>query len=321
MVAAGTHVNAVGAITPERTEFEPALLARCAAVVADSVPQVKNLSSEFMRILRPRTKRNGARCVRCLPWWPKAKAGRAGADLTLFKAMGMGISDLALGIEILRRAGEQAPRPRNSRTRNLLDCSPEPARRSTKERPMIPSVSSIRPVIKPSALDLWPAIVIPKEAIDAEVERLAKLAASGERPAALDHRPSARRKGQWPRPRHPGRARCAVARRADRPVPAELDAGEFCHPRRRPFDRRRQALSGRICYDVWNTPSMQHYWHGNDSKRAPGAADLFERRAARADEHPLRRGEPAAARTGQARGAERGGQAAPDLALRNHQAR
>ena len=31
----------------------------------------------------------------------------AGADLTLFKAMGMGISDLALGIEILRRASEQ----------------------------------------------------------------------------------------------------------------------------------------------------------------------------------------------------------------------
>ena len=27
----------------------------------------------------------------------------AGADLTLFKAMGMGLSDLALGIEILRR--------------------------------------------------------------------------------------------------------------------------------------------------------------------------------------------------------------------------
>src|SRR5262249_28700633 len=41
MLTAGTHVNAVGAISPERTEFEPALLSRCAAVVADSVPQVQ----------------------------------------------------------------------------------------------------------------------------------------------------------------------------------------------------------------------------------------------------------------------------------------
>src|SRR5262249_60206977 len=49
MPAAGTHVNAVGAISPERTEFEPALLSRCAAVVADSVPQVPNLSSEVMQ--------------------------------------------------------------------------------------------------------------------------------------------------------------------------------------------------------------------------------------------------------------------------------
>ena len=49
MPAAGTHVNAVGAISPERTEFEPALLSRCAAVVADSVPQVQSLSSEFIQ--------------------------------------------------------------------------------------------------------------------------------------------------------------------------------------------------------------------------------------------------------------------------------
>ena len=45
MLAPGTHVNAVGAISPERTEFEPSLLARCAAVVADSVPQVQDLST------------------------------------------------------------------------------------------------------------------------------------------------------------------------------------------------------------------------------------------------------------------------------------
>jgi ornithine cyclodeaminase len=106
MLAAGTHVNAVGAISPERTEFEPALLSRCAAVVADSVPQVQNLSSEFMQYYgRDEAK---WRAVRPLSAVVSEGRGRpAGADLTLFKAMGMGISDLALGIEILRRASEQ----------------------------------------------------------------------------------------------------------------------------------------------------------------------------------------------------------------------
>ena len=106
MLAAGTHVNAVGAISPERTEFEPVLLSRCAAVVADSVPQVQNLSSEFMQYYgRDEAK---WRAVRPLSAVVSEGRGRpAGADLTLFKAMGMGISDLALGIEILRRASEQ----------------------------------------------------------------------------------------------------------------------------------------------------------------------------------------------------------------------
>ena len=49
MVAPGTHINAIGAITPERMEFEPALLERCDQVVADSVPAVQQLSQEFRR--------------------------------------------------------------------------------------------------------------------------------------------------------------------------------------------------------------------------------------------------------------------------------
>jgi alanine dehydrogenase len=106
MVSACTHVNAVGAISPERIEFEPSLLGRCTAVVADSVPQVKNLSREFMEYYG--TDESKWRAVRPLSSViAQAKGRPAGADLTLFKAMGMGISDLALGIEILRRASEQ----------------------------------------------------------------------------------------------------------------------------------------------------------------------------------------------------------------------
>jgi ornithine cyclodeaminase len=70
------------------------------------VPQVQNLSSEFMQYYgRDEAK---WRAVRPLSAVVSEGRGRpAGADLTLFKAMGMGISDLALGIEILRRASEQ----------------------------------------------------------------------------------------------------------------------------------------------------------------------------------------------------------------------
>ena len=47
---------------------------------------------------------------------------RPGADLTLFKAMGMGISDLALGAEIYERAlqqgaGREFPQPQRAKPR------------------------------------------------------------------------------------------------------------------------------------------------------------------------------------------------------------
>ncbi len=47
-----------------------------------------------------------------------------GADLTLFKAMGMGLSDLALGIEILERVkasggGHAIPHPKPAQPRLL----------------------------------------------------------------------------------------------------------------------------------------------------------------------------------------------------------
>src|SRR5258708_9900869 len=115
IVARGAHINAVGAITPERAEFAPDLLGRCAIIAADSVPQVKSLSREVLDY-----------CGTDAAAWSRigplsaivaAGAGRpAGPDLTLFKAMGMGISDLALGIEIYRAAvagalGKALPAP------------------------------------------------------------------------------------------------------------------------------------------------------------------------------------------------------------------
>lgn len=105
MVARGAHINAIGAVVPERIEFEPRLLSRCARVVADSVPQVRALSREFMDYYG-----KDERAWASVTPLNAVIAGRssrpAGADLTMFKAMGMGISDLSLGVEVLRRADE-----------------------------------------------------------------------------------------------------------------------------------------------------------------------------------------------------------------------
>ena len=109
MLSRGAHVNAIGAITPDRMEFNTDCLARCGVVAADSLPAAQRLSREFQEHYG----RSG-------DWSSVVPLGRvvAGArrrpdtDLTLFKAMGMGVSDLAVGIEVLgraRRAGRGRP--------------------------------------------------------------------------------------------------------------------------------------------------------------------------------------------------------------------
>lgn len=101
----GVHINAVGAITPERAEFEPAMLERSTICAADSVAQVRKLSREFQEAFK--SAENAWEKLRPLSELVAKKMHRpVGADLTVFKAMGMGISDLSLGIAILRRAQE-----------------------------------------------------------------------------------------------------------------------------------------------------------------------------------------------------------------------
>ena len=121
MMAPGAHLNAVGAITPEREEFTQDVFERTSLIAVDAVDSVKSLSAEFR-------KRFGAgdwSSVRPLSQLVAAKSERpAGADITLFKAMGMGLSDLALGIEILKRVrakggGRTIPHPKPAQPRLL----------------------------------------------------------------------------------------------------------------------------------------------------------------------------------------------------------
>ena len=101
----GCHINAMGAITPERKEFEPELLNRCAVVAVDSIEQAKELSSELIGTWGDDFVRPNLHEISELV---ATKSGRpSGADLTLFKSLGVGIADLALAEEIYRRARER----------------------------------------------------------------------------------------------------------------------------------------------------------------------------------------------------------------------
>jgi len=115
MAAPGSHINAMGAIVPAREEFTQDIFPRCAVVAVDTLVGVRELSAEFRR--RFGSDEAAWRTVRPISAVVAEGVGRPpGADLTLFKAMGMGLSDLALGGEILalveRRGGAHVLPPR-----------------------------------------------------------------------------------------------------------------------------------------------------------------------------------------------------------------
>jgi alanine dehydrogenase len=103
LAARGSHINAMGAIVPARAEFGQDIFPRCAVVAVDTLAGVRELSAEFRQQYGEDAARwQGVKSVSALL---AAGTGRPpDADLTLFKAMGMGLSDLALGAEVLARA-------------------------------------------------------------------------------------------------------------------------------------------------------------------------------------------------------------------------
>jgi len=119
MLEKGAHLNAVGAIAPDREEFAQDVFDRATRVAVDNLPAVQQLSREFMR----RYASTGWD-----PVIPLSKLIASGMrrserdDLSLFKAMGMGISDLALGVELVRRVRERGigralPQPKKAKPR------------------------------------------------------------------------------------------------------------------------------------------------------------------------------------------------------------
>ena len=121
MCARGAHINAVGAIVPSRAEIASDVLARCTRVIADSIPQAQKLSRELIAFFGADPAGWGA--VQSLAQLVSARPPRTSSDdLTLFKSLGMGISDLSLGIELYQRAvasgtGREFPHPQKKAPR------------------------------------------------------------------------------------------------------------------------------------------------------------------------------------------------------------
>lgn len=86
-VGAGAHVNAIGAITPERAELAADLVDR-SFIATDSVESARKLGAE----VRDRD---------LVALSSLVGAPRPDADVTVFKAMGIGLADLALGRAVL----------------------------------------------------------------------------------------------------------------------------------------------------------------------------------------------------------------------------
>lgn len=116
MITKGSHINAVGAIVPSRAEIGQDVLSRCGRIVVDSVPQAQKLSRELIEFFGPPEREEWKRASPLSSLVAAGYSRKADEDVTLFKSLGMGISDLSLGIEIYRTAlardlGHSLPRP------------------------------------------------------------------------------------------------------------------------------------------------------------------------------------------------------------------
>lgn len=105
-LAPGAHVNAVGAILRNTAEFYQDVFDRAGIVVVDSIVNVQAISSEFIeRYERGPGDWSQVKALSALV--AEAQARPTNVDITLFKAMGMGLADLAIAKLVYERALER----------------------------------------------------------------------------------------------------------------------------------------------------------------------------------------------------------------------
>jgi alanine dehydrogenase len=104
MLRTGAHINSVGAIVPSRAEISQDVLARSTQIVTDSIPQAQKLSREMIEFFGSSNSERWGAVQPLASIVAKRPTRNAADDLTLFKALGVGISDLSLGIELYQKA-------------------------------------------------------------------------------------------------------------------------------------------------------------------------------------------------------------------------
>lgn len=120
MVSPGTHINAGGAIIPTNAEIAQDVFDRCDKIVCDNLAQVQKGSRELMEY----AERVGSwdAVIPICNLVKEQKPRPEGADITIYKFMGMGIADLASAVEIYKRAkaegvGTEYPHPHRDKPR------------------------------------------------------------------------------------------------------------------------------------------------------------------------------------------------------------
>lgn len=102
----GTHLNAVGAVLPANAEFMPDVFGKADLVVTDNLANLRKASREFVEHFENTLHDWSA--VRTLGEVIASDWRRpAEAHLTLFKAMGMGVSDLAVAVRAYEKAWDR----------------------------------------------------------------------------------------------------------------------------------------------------------------------------------------------------------------------
>ena len=98
----GMHVNAVGAITAASRELDVAAIDRCEVVAVDSLVQARQDAGELLA-----GEFRWDRAVQLSDLVAGRARGRSSRDeITLLRALGIGLADIAVAAEVLRRATE-----------------------------------------------------------------------------------------------------------------------------------------------------------------------------------------------------------------------
>lgn len=117
MITPGAHVNSVGAIVPSRAEVSQRFLEKCSVVAVDSLESARELSRELLEFYSGGV-HSWDEAVSLASIVGTGKTREVSEPgFTFFKSLGMGISDLSLGIPIYEQALEQGlgrefPEPR-----------------------------------------------------------------------------------------------------------------------------------------------------------------------------------------------------------------